>query len=392
MVNSSRPRAQRMNVAKLFEFSSIAIIGASPRNDIAVSVLDGLESIGFSGEVACINPGAESVRGRPAYRSIEDVPFEVDHAVIDIRADRVPAELEKCGRQGVRAVTIHSGGFLEVGDDGIALQLQLAEIAARFGMILCGPNCMGWMSAHDRTAAYCKSRLPNVAGGVGVVAHSGGVLNEILNYGSYRGIAFSKAVSTGNEAVCDVADFLEHLVHDPATTTIGLVLEGVRSPERLWPALALALERGKPVVAIKIGSSKLAAAAAAMHTGADVGSYDEFVAQCETYGVTLVHDIDQLCEALLVFSNAGALVRSGRPPRGVAVIEILRRRWRAGVRHRRTRVARLSAVASIDRRGVVRRARGAVESVGSLRFVGKIQGRYRATKRRSRRARRGRWL
>lgn len=311
-----------VRVDPLFRFSSVAFVGASPRNYIARSSLKGLRSIGFMGSVACVHPNAEPVAGFPAYRTLDDVPFEVEHVVFDIRADRIPAELETCAAIGVSGVTIHSDGFAEAGEHGKALQEEVASIAARSGIAVCGPNCMGLLSVHDRTATYGRSDLPSSPGGVGIVSHSGGVLNEILAYGTYRGIAFSKAVSAGNEAVCDVADFLEHLVDDVATTTIGLVLEGVRSAGRLRAALAVALERAKPVVAIKIGSSKLAARAAATHTGAIVGSADLFAALCAQYGVTLVRDIDQLCEALLVFSHAGALVRRRERPRGVAVIEI----------------------------------------------------------------------
>lgn len=314
--------AERPRIDALFDFSTIAVIGASPRNVLAFSALKGFRSIGFAGRAVCVNPNAEAVLDFPAYRTLEDVPFDVQHVICAIRADRIPAELEKCARLGVSAVTIPSAGFAEAGDEGRALQDEIRSIALRAGIAVCGPNCMGLLSVHDHTAAYCKGELPHVPGGVGVISHSGGVLNEILNYGTYRGLRFSKAVSAGNEAVCNVADFLEHLVDDPATTTIGLVLEGIRSPERLRAALALALERNKPVVAIKVGTSNLAAAAATMHTGANVGSAELFAALCAQYGVTLVRDIDQMCEALLVFSNAHTMLRAHREPRGVAVIEI----------------------------------------------------------------------
>lgn len=314
--------AERPRIGALFDFSTIAVIGASPRNVLSVSALKGLRSIGFAGQAVCINPNAESVLGFPAYRTLDEVPFDVQHVVCAIRADRIPAELEKCARLGVTAVTIPSAGFAEAGEAGRVLQNEVQSIALRAGIAVCGPNCMGLLSVHHHTSAYCKGELPHFPGGVGVVSHSGGVLNEILNYGAYRGLRFSKAVSAGNEAVCNVADFLEHLVDDPATTTIGLVLEGVRSPERLRAALKLALERDKPVVAIKIGTSNLAAAAATMHTGANVGSAELFTALCAQYGVTLVRDIDQMCESMLVFSNARGMLRTHREPRGVAVIEI----------------------------------------------------------------------
>jgi acetate---CoA ligase (ADP-forming) len=315
-----------MNVASrldaLFAFSSIAVIGASPRNHLSLSVLEGLRTIGFTGQAVCINPKADPVLEFPAYSSLADVPFPVEHAVIVVRADRVPGVMEECAAAGVRGATIQSAGFAEAGEEGRALQEALVRIAEGSGIAVCGPNCMGLLSVHDRTSTYARAELPRVAGNVGIISHSGGVLNEILAYGIYRGIGFSKAVSAGNEAVCGVADYLEHLVDDPSTTAIGLVVEGIRSPGRIRAAFAGALERRKPVVAIKIGSSKLAARAAATHTGAIVGSSNIFAALCAQYGVTLVDDVDELCESLLGFSKAAALLRGDAPPRSVAVIEI----------------------------------------------------------------------
>ncbi len=309
-------------VARLFAFSGLAVIGGTPRNPYATSILEGLASLGFAGRVACVNPGAEPVGAVAGYARLEDVPFPVDAAAIVVRAERVPEILEDCGRRGVAGVTVVSAGFAESGEEGRALQARLTGIAHRFGIALCGPNCLGFLSLHDRTSTYSRSRLPARPGGVAVVSHSGGMLNEVLSYGAYRGIRFSKVVSSGNEAVLGLADYLEHFVDDPATTTIGLIVEGVRAPERVRAAFARAARARKPIVAIKIGSSALASASAATHTGAIAGSADLFAALCEQYGAVLVEDIDELCETLQLFSKARRSIDAAREPRGAAAIEI----------------------------------------------------------------------
>lgn len=308
--------------AALYRFSGLAIVGASPRNTYALPIFTALRKCAYAGNVACINPGGDDVAGYPGYPSLGDVPFPVEAAVVVVRADRVAGVLEECGRRGVRSVTIISAGFAESGPAGLALQDEVTAIAARHELAVCGPNGLGFFSLHDRTSTFCAPGVPPDAGDVGVVAQSGGMLNEVIAYGTYRGLRFSKAVSSGNEAVLTAADYLEELLDDGVTSTIGLIVEGVRAPERLDAALARAARARVPVVALGIGASALGAAAAATHTGGDAGSFARFTALARAHGVTLVDDLDELGEALLAFSYARGQVRSTAPPRGCGVVEI----------------------------------------------------------------------
>lgn len=310
-----------ISASQLFHFSGIAIVGASPRNSYGSQIIAGLESIGFTGNIACVNPNAEAVRNVPGYTSLAGVPFPLEAAVIAVRADRVPGVLTECGERGVRGVTIISGGFVESGPAGAALQAELVAIARRYEIAVCGPNCLGFVSLHDRTSSYMRANLPQTAGTVAVISHSGGMLNEVLNYGSYRGIGFSTLISSGNEAVCTVADYVDELVDDERTTTIGLILEGMRASERVRAAFERAARAHKPIVAIKLGTSELAAAATATHTGAIAGSADLFVALAEQYGVTIVEDLEELCESLLLFSQARRLIAQPEV-HGAAAIEV----------------------------------------------------------------------
>ena len=307
--------------AQLFRFSGIVIVGATPRNSFAGQVLGGLKSVGYTGNVACVNPNAEPVGDVPAYATLAGVPFPFEAAVIVVRADRVASVLIECGERGVRGATIVAGGFVESGPAGAALQAEIVSIAERYGMAICGPNCMGFVSLHDRISSYARANLPQIPGGVAVISHSGGMLNEVLNYGEYRGIHFSTLISSGNEAVCTVADYVDYLVDDDRTTTIGLIVEGMRSSDRVRAAFERAVGARKPIVAIKLGTSALAAAATMTHTGAIAGSSELFVALAKQYGVTIVEDLEELCESLLLFSQARRLI--AKPAvRGLAAIEV----------------------------------------------------------------------
>lgn len=312
----------RTEVGALFDFRSVAVVGASPRNHYALSVLEGLETLGFEGEVVCIHPRAEPILGRPAYASLADVPHSLNAAVLIVGAEQVPALIEECAAAKIRAVTVISSGFAEAGGDGKGLQERLVEAARLHGIVVCGPNCLGYSAFHQRVSTYSRGDLPIRPGNVAVLSHSGGLLNEVLAYGDYRGIAFSYVVSTGNEAVLGLHDYLDFLVDDVNTEAIGLIIEGVRNPDRLRAAFEAAAASGKPVVAVKIGSSALAARAAATHTASMVGSAEVVAAVCRQAGVSLVPDVDALCEQLLLFSRAGGLLRSPRPPSGAAAIEI----------------------------------------------------------------------
>jgi acyl-CoA synthetase (NDP forming) len=166
-----------------------------------------------------------------------------------------------------------------------------------------------------------RASLPPLPGDVAVISHSGGMLNEVLSYGEYRGIRFSTLISSGNEAVCTVADYVDYLVDDERTSTIGLIVEGIRSPERVRAAFERAARARKPIVAIKLGTSPLAAAATMTHTGVAAGPPEFFAALAEQCGVTVVEDLEELCESLLLFSHARRLIAEPNV-RGFAAIEV----------------------------------------------------------------------
>ena len=126
-----------------FNPQGIAVVGATPNplkggNAILKNLL-----LGYRGAIFPVNPKYAEIEGLTCYPSVSAVPGPVDLAIVFVPAPLVPAVVEECVGKGVRGVMIESGGFAETGPEGERLQKALADIAARTGIRLWGPNCMG---------------------------------------------------------------------------------------------------------------------------------------------------------------------------------------------------------------------------------------------------------
>jgi acyl-CoA synthetase (NDP forming) len=190
------------------------------------------------------------------------------------------------------------------------LQDQLATFCQKHGILFCGPNCVGYVNLHDRAGTFSAPVSPTLQKGcIGAIAQSGSVALALAN--SNRGIGFSCIVSSGNEAVLDTADYLEHFVRDDNTRVIAAFIEGIRRPDAFGRAAARAAAAGKPVIALKVGRSDLARRTVVSHTGALAGADQVHDAFFDKYGVIRVDDLDELLETAAIFSHC-----HGRLPRG----------------------------------------------------------------------------
>ncbi len=73
-------------------------------------------------------------------------------------------------------------------------------------------------SLHYRFAATMADiPAPAMAGGISFVSQSGGLLNSFAELTTNRGIGVNYLISSGNEAVLEMADYIEFLADDPAT-------------------------------------------------------------------------------------------------------------------------------------------------------------------------------
>jgi len=305
----------------LFAPRSIAIVGATDSVErIGGIPLDYLLRFGYTGRLHAVNPRAATVQGLPAHARLTDIGEPVDLAIVAVPQAHVAAVLEDAAAARVRSMVLFSSGFAEIGAEGAAAQQALQKRAREAGIRLIGPNCLGFMRPGHQTYATF-SPAPNAGrvrpGRIGLVSQSGAFGAYAYSLARERGLGLSLWATTGNEADVQLADGLAWLARDPETDVIMAYMEGCRDGERLRAALALARERGKPVVMFKVGTSELGAAAAASHTASLAGNDAVYDAVFRRYGVLRAHTISDF------FALAASAAIAPRPrDRSIGILTV----------------------------------------------------------------------
>jgi len=277
----------------IFRPKSVAIIGASrtPGKVGHVLTRNMLES-GFSGKIYPINPKADEILGLPCYKSVLDVPSEVDLAVVSIPSGGVLQVAEECGRKGVKALIVISAGFKETGREGAKLERQLIDVGVKYGMRIQGPNCLGVIDTSTPLNLSFAVAMPQ-AGRIGFISQSGALGTAVLDWVIEEGIGFSSFVSLGNKADLDEVDFIEAMGEDENISVILLYLESIEKGRR-FIEVASKVVRKKPVIVLKGGTSTAGARAAGSHTGALVGSFVAYQTAFDKSGVIMVESVEEL--------------------------------------------------------------------------------------------------
>ena len=305
------PNASRGSLAPLFEPRAIAVYGASSDpTKIGGRPLDFLKSSGFDGALYPINPKAAQIQGLPAFATVSAVPGPVDLAIVAVPAPGVLAALEDCAAKGVGGAVVLSSGFAETGGQGVAWQAGISALARRTGMRVVGPNCMGLINVRRRllgTFTPSAAGFGLVPGRISLVSQSGAFGGYCLSLIRQRGLGLNLWITTGNQCDVDVADCIAHFAGDDGTQVIVAYLEAATDKDRLVAALALARERGKRVVVMKVGRSEAGAQAAASHTASLAGSDQVYEGLFRQYGVWRARSIDELFDVAYACSvNAPA--------------------------------------------------------------------------------------
>ena len=302
------------DLSPLLSPKTIAVVGASEKFGAGSVVIDNLRALSFSGQILPVNPSYTEVLGLKCYPSLSAIPpaMEIDCAAVLLGAGQILPVLKQAAQRGVRGAWAFASGFAETGAAGAALQTELKSFCDENGIMFCGPNCVGYVNLHQKVGTFSAPISPTLKkGNVAAVVQSGSVALALAN--SSRGIGFSTLVSSGNEAVLDVADYIEHFLQDDNTRLIITFLEGIRRPEAFQQACIRAAEARKPIIAVKVGRSEIARKTVVSHTGALAGSDAVHDAFFEKFGVIRVDDLDQLMETAAIFScHADRLPRGNR--------------------------------------------------------------------------------
>lgn len=303
------------SLTPFFAPKGIAIIGASgDPTKLGYGLARNLIGSNYPGAVYLVNPRGGRLLGREMIQDIADAPDPLDLAILLIPAAAVPAGLDACGRRGIRAALIGSGGFRETGPEGADLEAECVRIARHYGMRLIGPNCIGLQDTHlpmDATFLPPPGPLP---GDVAFISHSGAICAAVIDWARGQSFGISRLVSLGNQADVSETDVLASVAADPFTHVLTLYLEGVRDGRR-FVAEAGRITPHKPVIALKVGRFAGGRRAVASHTGALAGQESAYNAAFRRAGVIRAETSEEM------FDWARALAWCPPPRgRGVAVL------------------------------------------------------------------------
>ena len=299
-----RPRPSQQEIlasmVRIMQPKAVAVIGASVEDGkIGNSVMKNLINGGYAGAIYPINPKASEVMGHACFKSVKDIPGEVDIAVFAIPAKFVAGALEEVGQKGIAGAVMIPSGFAEVGEH--ELQRQMVEVARKYNVRVMGPNIYGfYYTPANLCATFCTPY--DVKGHAALSSQSGGVGMAIIGFSRSAKMGVSAIVGLGNKSDIDEDDLLTYFEQDENTQVIAMHVEDLKDG-RAFAEVAQRVSKKKPVIVLKAGRTALGARAAASHTGALAGNdavYDDVLRQAGVIRARTLNDMLQFARGLPV--------------------------------------------------------------------------------------------
>jgi len=292
--------------------TSIAVFGAN--NNLLTTMgsmqLRNIIAGGGVDDIFPIHPRLENVQGFKAYKSVMNLPIIPDLAFLILPTRAVPQVMEECGEKGIKNLLITSGGFREIGEEGVKLSKKIDNIARKYKMRFIGPNCLGiynaWYGYPEKKNAYLNTLWPYEVpkrGNITILSQSGTVAGQTFWHAKERGVNISKSISIGNERNIDLVDFLEYLKDDPHTEVIGLYIEEIKRGKEFIQQVKEITPK-KPIVAIYTGGTKAANRAIKSHTGSLSGNQKIFDTVFKDSGIISTNSITDFLYYLRTLSFA----------------------------------------------------------------------------------------
>lgn len=279
---------------RLMNPRTVAFVGITEDSRWAHSVRYSLDG---GAECFFVHHKAEQAFGHRAYPDLRAIGRPVDAVFLALGAERTVDAVEQAAEIGAGGVITCAAGFAELGDEGVALQQRMVKGARAGHMPVVGPNGVGLMNVPRKLHLSMLPLFARRVGGLSAATHSGAMIEAMAAAASRAGgVGFNLLVSAGNEAVTDVADYLDYFACDEATRIVALAVEKIRRPEAFFDAARRCLEAGKPIVAIKLGRSERTQRMAASHTGTLTGDAWVYDVAFKQAGILPATDIDDLVD------------------------------------------------------------------------------------------------
>ena len=286
-----------------FKPISVAVIGASGTpGKLGYVIVKNIADSDFTGEVYPVNPKSDEILGYKVYRSVAEIPGNIDLVVTALPTPRLTVEaMEQCASKGVKAVIIESAGFAEIGGEGKVIQQQIVDIASKNGIRVMGPNCSGIVSRDIVTSIYpITKKVPR--GNVVLIGQSGllaaGMTSDMVENESLN---INKVCSIGNKCDVNENDLLEYFGDDDSVEVISMYLETITDGRKLT-RIAKKVAAQKPVIFLSGGRTEAGARAAMSHTGSIASNARIVEAAIKQTGMIMADDFTELKDFAKVFS------------------------------------------------------------------------------------------
>ncbi len=291
-------------LSKIMKPKSIAVIGASTKeHTIGSDIMKRLQEYKFNGNIYPVNPKGGVIEGLQAYTNVNEIPDEVDLAIIVVNAKFVLATIDQCHEKGIKGLCIITAGFKETGKEGAEMEQQLLAKIREYGMRCVGPNCLGVVNTHpDIRMDGCFAESLPERGNIGFVSQSGALGGGILNILKDLNLGFAQFISIGNQADVNAETALEYWENEDDVEQILLYMESIQNPAN-FRKLATRISKKKPILALKAGRSAAGASAASSHTGSLAGADKAANALLAQSGVIREYSLKNLFATAKVFAT-----------------------------------------------------------------------------------------
>ena len=310
--HSLSPDLMSHHLGAMFSASSIAFIGATERSSWTRLVLGSCDALGYCGQLHLVNRRGATIFGRTAVTSCSEINERVDLALIAVPATSVPNAMRDASRAGIQYAVVLAAEYGEEGELGSKREGALIALADELGMLVLGPNCIGFANILDGVPGWFGATpTPMTKGNVALVSQSGASAVTIAGLAGRQNIGLSHLVSTGNEAMVDVSDVIATLIEHDGVQVVCAFIESVRRPQYFLEVARSALLAGKAIVVLKTGATSISAASAISHTGALVGDDRVVDAALRSAGVIRVKSFEEMVATAGLVANTGVLAEGG---------------------------------------------------------------------------------
>ncbi|MFW9949577.1 MAG: CoA-binding protein [Candidatus Thorarchaeota archaeon] len=309
-------------LSQFFNPRSIAIIGATvdPKKFGNAVTTNILKNKNLASKVYLVSHGSKEIEGLKAYKSILEIPNEIDIAIILIPADVVEAIIDQCIEKGVKGIIIVTSGFGEINEEGKKKEKGFVDKCKKAGIRIIGPNCVGIQNTDIGLNASFIQTPPQ--GEISMISQSGSFGCAVFYQMEREMIGCSKFANIGNGIDLGIDEFLSFFIHDINTKIITIYIETIYNGKLFYEKLK-EISAIKPVIFLKGGKTVSGMLAAQSHTGSIASNYKILKAAINQAGAILCENVSDFITAMKTFSliptpkgeRIGVLTNSG----GIAV-------------------------------------------------------------------------